>query len=210
MASGILSWKGKRLFDFIFSLLLLVMLSPLLLILALSVSLDSPGSPIFRQTRIGLLGRPFMVNKFRTMLQSTHEFSAETLGKSDPRITRLGRILRKTKLDELPQLFNVLLGEMSFVGPRPEIPKYVDLSDPSLKSIIRLRPGLTDYASLRYFNLDSIVDERADLNIQSFYSDNILVNKRELQEEYVRQISITTDLKIISLTVLRIFGVVKK
>lgn len=210
MESGILSWKGKRLFDFISALILLVMLFPLLLILALCISLDSPGSPVFRQVRIGLLGRPFKVNKFRTMFQSTQEFSAETLGKSDPRITRLGRLLRKTKLDELPQLFNILLGEMSFVGPRPEIPKYVDLLDPSVKSILRLRPGLTDYASLRYFNLDSIVDERADLDIHSFYSDNILVNKRELQEKYVKQISFKTDLRIVGLTVLRIFGMAKK
>ncbi len=185
----------KRLFDIVMAVLGLLLLFPLLLLVALLIKLDSPGPIFFRQERIGKKLRPFFIYKFRTMV---HDASCKggliTVG-ADPRITRVGRILRKTKVDELPQLINIVKGEMSFVGPRPEVPRYVELFRQDYEEILNVPPGLTDLASLRYRD-EAEVLQRAE-NPEDEYIRRILPDKIRLAKEYLRRSSLSFDITLI-------------
>jgi len=195
---------SKRIFDIVMSSLGLLVLSPLLLLVAFAIKLDSPGPIFFRQERIGRGFRPFFIFKFRTM---AHDPSGRgpliTVG-DDPRITRVGRFLRKTKIDELPQLINVLKGEMSFVGPRPELPQYVELFRKDYAEILSIRPGITDLASLKYHD-EAVVLKRLE-NPEAEYCNRILPDKIRLSKEYVKKSSFVFDLTVILKTLPKIFG----
>ena len=151
----------RRAIDFTTGVLALAVLSPLLAIIALGVAIDSPGNPFYGGWRVGQGGRNFRMWKFRTMVQGAGKMSPITGGK-DPRITRVGRFLRKTKLDELPQILNILVGEMSFVGPRPEVPYYVEMFTEEEKAILTVRPGMTDWASLWNVDEGAVLARGAD------------------------------------------------
>lgn len=187
----------KRLFDIVLSALALLLTAPLMLIAALAVRLDSPGPILFRQSRVGKDFRPIVVLKFRSMLTS-NSGSQVTFGK-DSRITRTGRWLRKFKLDELPQLWNVLRGDMSFVGPRPEVPKYVDLYRDAYTNLLRVRPGITDEASIKYRSEAEILGSVDDP--EGYYQSVILPDKIKMAEDYVRNPSILRDTSIILQTI---------
>ena len=142
----------KRIFDIFFSILGLILLSPLLLVVSIFIKIDSKGSIFFKQLRVGQGGKQFFTYKFRTMVQDAEKRGARLTSAKDSRITTAGKILRKYKIDELPQLINVLKGEMSFVGPRPELPEYVDLFREEYEIILRVKPGITDIASIKYLD----------------------------------------------------------
>lgn len=192
----------KRIFDISFSLVGLLILAPLLLLIALAVSIDSQGGAFYRQLRIGRYGRTFRLFKFRTMRPMSEHSGLLSLGESDPRITRIGAMLRKYKLDELPQLLNVLLGQMSLVGPRPEVPRYVAHYDERQRRVLTVRPGLTDLASLEYFDEGKLLAASPDP--EKTYLETILPHKLELALRYVQEQSLATDLRIIGRTLLRI------
>ena len=193
----------KRLFDFLFSAFFLVLLSPLLAGIAIWVSLDSPGGAFFRQVRVGKNQVPFRLLKFRTMKPLSEAAGQITVGAADSRITSCGRILRKYKLDELPQLFNILIGDMSVVGPRPEVPKYVNMYNEEQLRVLDVRPGLTDYASLEYFNENELLAQSSDP--ESTYVNEIMPAKLSLNLRYISEQNMATDLKIIWRTVQAIF-----
>lgn len=191
---------AKRLFDVIAAALGLLLLSPLLLAAAVWVWLDSPGPVLFRQRRVGRFGVPFTIHKFRTM--RVEPGAAITVGE-DPRITRSGRVLRQTKLDELPQLWDVLRGAMSLVGPRPELPRYVELYPEALKHVVlAVRPGITDPASLAYSHEADLLAAAADPERE--YRDVILPAKLRLSADYAARASLASDLKLIGRTLLRV------
>ena len=193
----------KRTFDAVVSFLGLVLLSPFLLPVAILIKLDSPGPVLFRQQRIGKGFRPFFICKFRTMLQDPcGPGRLITIG-DDPRITRVGRWLRKTKIDELPQLFNVLKGEMSFVGPRPEVPKYVQVFHRDYEDILRVRPGITDLASLKYRD-EAYLLQKAE-NPEEEYVSHVLPDKIKLAKDYVQRSSLLFDLGLIFKTMFKLF-----
>ena len=194
----------KRVFDFIASLLGLIVLSPLFLVVAILIKLDDGGSVFFRQTRVGQYGKPFKIYKFRTMVENAEKLGAQVTKGDDPRITRVGRFLRKYKLDELPQLINVLKGEMSLVGPRPEVPKFVKLFEEDYKEILQVKPGITDYASLEFKDENELL--KGAENPEEVYIREILPKKIEYYKRYLKEISFTTDLKLIFKT---IWGIVR-
>lgn len=192
----------KRIFDFVCSTLGLILLSPLFFLIAFMIKWTSPESIFFKHDRIGKNFRPFKVIKFRTMVQNSSEGPPIT-GANDPRITLLGKILRKWKLDELPQLLNVLKGEMSLVGPRPEVKKYVEMFKKEYEIILQVLPGLTDWSSLVFVNEEQLL---AGPHPEKKYGEIILPQKLKLQIDYVRQHSFWTDLKIIFQTILKVIG----
>ena len=195
---------AKRLFDLVFSLTGLVLLSPLFLLIAIFIKLDSPGPVFFRQTRVGRGGEPFRIHKFRTMATATATKGLQLTVGADPRITRSGRWLRKYKLDELPQLIDVLLGTMSLVGPRPEVPKYVEYYPREQKDIVlSVRPGITDNASIEYRDENDILAESD--NPEQDYIEKILPVKLGYYLRYVAQRSMTGDIAIILRTIRAIF-----
>ena len=188
----------KRLFDLLASAAGLLLLAPLLLAIAAWVKLDSPGPVFFRQERIGRQGQPFRIYKFRSMRQNNAGLQI-TVGE-DARITRSGRFIRAYKLDELPQFFNVLLGDMSIVGPRPEVPRYVALYPDEVRAeVLSLRPGITDLASVQYRSESTLLASSADP--ERTYVEIILPAKLALCRQYVRERSFLLDLKIIAMTV---------
>ncbi|WP_374491697.1 sugar transferase [Brachymonas sp.] len=187
----------KRAFDLAASGIGLLLLSPLLLALAAWIRLDSPGPVFFRQERIGLRGRPFRIYKFRSM-RVDHSGPQITVG-ADDRITRSGHIIRAYKLDELPQLLNVFLGDMSLVGPRPEVPRYVAFYPADVRAeVLSVRPGITDLASVQYRSESTLLAQSADP--ERTYVDTILPAKLALCRQYVRERSLGLDLKIIGMT----------
>lgn len=186
---------SKRLFDVIAAGCGLLALAPLLLAIALWVRLDSPGAALFRQRRVGRHGVPFDIYKFRTMVERPDAGRQLTVGQ-DPRITRAGRFLRRTKLDELPQLLNVLEGTMSLVGPRPEVPRYVDCYPPDVRrTVLSVAPGITDLASILYKEESEILGRARDP--EQAYVQTILPVKLAYYERYVRERSFWLDLRII-------------
>ncbi len=194
----------KRIFDFIFSLIGLILCFPLFIIVAFLIKLDSKGPVFFVQERVGRNLKPFKVYKFRTMKYNPSEEGPKITVACDRRITNVGKFLRRYKIDELPQLFNVLKGEMSFVGPRPEVKEYVKLYESDYKKLLRIRPGITDPASLRYSDeelLLSLTDKW-----EEEYKKRILPDKIALSMSYVENHNIITDLKLILKTVLRAGG----
>lgn len=185
----------KRIFDIFFALIGIVFLTPFFLIISFLIIIDSKGGIFYRQERVGLHGAIFKVFKFRTMRPDSFSKGALTVGSKDPRITNIGYYLRKYKLDELPQLFNVLFGGMSFVGPRPEVKKYTDLYDPEQKKVLSVRPGITDYASIKFRNENDLLSETDDP--EKLYIDVIMPEKLKLNMEYIQDNSVNKDIKII-------------
>ena len=192
----------KRIFDVIVVSIGLLVISPLMLAAAILVRLTSPGPVLFRQKRVGRGGRPFFILKFRTMVQDAPKRGGPITFGDDPRITRIGRLLRRTKLDELPQLINVLKGDMSLVGPRPEIPKYVEMFRQDYEEILRVRPGITDLASIKYSDEAAVLGQAADPEKE--YIERILPEKIRLAKEYVRRSSCCFDVALILLTFLTV------
>jgi lipopolysaccharide/colanic/teichoic acid biosynthesis glycosyltransferase len=189
----------KRLFDLFVSLFGIVLLSPLLVFIAIAVKCSSQGPVFFLQERVGRGFRRFKIYKFRTMVVDAPKLGPEITAGEDPRITGVGRFLRKWKLDELPQLVNVLKGEMSFVGPRPEVPRYVDMFREDYACVLSVRPGITDPASLKYRDEAAILAESADP--ENTYVHEILPEKILLAKEYVAQASLRGDIALIWKTI---------
>jgi len=194
----------KRVFDIVAAFVGLLFFFPLFLLVALLIKLDSKGPVFFKQERMGKNFRPFWIYKFRSMVQDAPEKGALISVANDSRITRVGNVLRKTKIDELPQLINVLKGEMSLVGPRPEVPKYVQLFRIDYEEILRVPPGLTDLASLKYRDEAAILAQSE--NPEEAYLKRVLPDKIKLAKEYIRRSSFLFDLSLILRTPLRLFG----
>ena len=193
----------KRAFDIVISLLLLVALLPFFLIIAILILIDSKGGIFFRQIRVGKNARHFHILKFRTMFPESEKSGQLTVGVSDKRITPVGRFLRRYKLDEFPQLVNVLRGEMSLVGPRPEVPHYVNLYSQEQKRVLQVRPGITDYASIAFIDENEILSRVDDP--ERYYVDTIMPEKLRINQEYLSGRTFFTDLKVLGKTIGRIF-----
>jgi lipopolysaccharide/colanic/teichoic acid biosynthesis glycosyltransferase len=183
-------------------MIILLCFLPFGLIIALLIVLESPGGVFYRQTRVGRFGKPFKLWKFRTMRPNADKLGTLTVGMRDPRITRVGYFIRKTKMDEFPQFLNVLVGEMSIVGPRPEVQEYVDLYTEDQRQILNVRPGITDFASLEYFKENELLG--ASENPRQTYIDEIMPAKIELNKKYLSRPTLSTDLKIMWQTFLKI------
>jgi lipopolysaccharide/colanic/teichoic acid biosynthesis glycosyltransferase len=194
---------AKRTFDALLSLVGLCLLSPLLLLIAVLIKLDSPGPVFYKGSRVGLGGHLFKMFKFRTMIINADKVGSSSTPDDDPRLTRMGRILRKYKLDELPQLINVLIGDMSLVGPRPQVKWAVDLYTPEEREVLTVRPGITDYASLHFPNEGEIL--RGSTDPDKDYLEKIHPTKMRLSLEYVRSRSLWVDLKVILQTIATVF-----
>ena len=192
-----------RFFDFAFALCGLVILLPCFIIIALLVFFDSPGNVIYRQKRVGKNNRDFFLLKFRTMNMNADQSGLLTVGKKDSRITRTGHFLRRYKLDELPQLVNVLKGEMSLVGPRPEVRKYVQLYSPEQMKVLAVKPGITDFASIEYSNENEILDRANDP--EATYIEKIMPSKILINMKYIKKPSLQNYFLIIFKTVGKIF-----
>lgn len=195
---------SKRLFDLVVASTGLFLLSPLFIFIAAWIKLDSHGPVFYTSERVGKDGRLFRVYKFRTMVPEAAQMGPSLTVGEDPRITRAGCFLRKYKLDELPQLVNVVLGEMSIVGPRPEVRKYVDMFKDDYKKILQVRPGITDLASLKYANEAELLGKYDDP--ETVYVKNILPEKIRLAHEYLNQASLLCDVKLIFKTIVKIFS----
>lgn len=193
-----------RLLDIIFSILGLVILSPVFLLMALWVKLDSAGPVLYRQKRVGRYGNDFSLLKFRSMHVDADKKGLLTVGGRDPRITKSGYLLRKYKLDELPQMVNVLLGEMSVVGPRPEVRRYVDLYSAQQRQVLNVRPGITDMASIKYRNENEILEAQPDP--EKYYIDHIMPEKINLNMEYINAPTLYNYFRIILLTIKNVFS----
>lgn len=194
----------KRLLDTSIAGLGLLLLLPLMGAIALLIKLDSPGSVFFAHERVGRYGRKFKVLKFRTMVQDAPKLGGAITAGHDPRITRVGRILRKTKLDELPQLWNVLKGEMSLVGPRPEVEKYVQLWEPNLREIVlSVRPGITGLTQIRYRHEERLLAQQADP--EKYYRETLLPLKLASDVDYVQRRCLVLDLYLLARTFLALF-----
>ena len=191
----------KRIFDITLSLFGLIILLPFMLIIAIFIKFDSKGSIFFKQIRVTKGGREFKILKYRTMRAGSDKYSQITVGK-DERITKIGSFLRKYKLDEIPQLINILIGDMSLVGPRPEVPKYVALYTDEQKEILKVRAGITDYASIECSDENDLLALEKDP--EKAYIEKIMPKKIELNKKYLSEISILTDIKIILLTIKKI------
>lgn len=189
---------GKRIFDFVISSIAMMLLIPFIASLAVIIKLTSKGSVFFRQERIGLYGKPFSIIKFRTMVENSGGLAHLTT-KNDIRITNIGLFLRKHKLDELPQFINVLKGEMSIVGPRPEIRRYVDIFPVDYKIILSVKPGITDYASVLFKNESDLLESPE--TYEKDYIEKILPSKIKIYREYVKNKSLKNDLHIIASTI---------
>lgn len=192
-----------RFFDMVFAYLGLALLSPVFLVIALLIQLDSPEGVFFKQIRVGQYGKHFTLFKFRTMRSNSETKGQLTVGARDPRITKIGFFLRKYKLDELPQLINVLIGDMSLVGPRPEVPKYVNLYTPDQKKVLLVKPGITDKASIEFMDENELLSKQE--NPEAFYIKEIMPTKINLNMEYVQSRSVLTYFKIIFQTIFNIF-----
>ena len=185
----------KRLFDIFASGLGLLFLSPLFLVLAIWIKFDSPGPVFYRQVRVGRENKDFRIYKFRSMRVGADKQGLITVGGHDPRITRSGYFIRKYKLDEFPQLINVFIGDMSLVGPRPEVRKYVDMYAPEQMHVLDVRPGVTSLASIRYRNENELLDKAEDPD--QYYIDVIMQDKLAIDLEYVQNASFWYDIKLI-------------
>ncbi len=193
----------KRIFDLTLCIPGLMVIWPMLLVIIFLIRRDGGKTVFFRQQRIGKNGNPFLIWKFRTMVENAESLGKQLTVGDDPRITRIGHWLRKTKLDELPQLFNILSGEMSFVGPRPEVPKYVELYTEEQKQVLNLLPGITDLASIEYRNESNLLAESSDP--EKTYIEEIMPEKIRINLEYCSNANVITDLMVILKTLFRVF-----
>jgi lipopolysaccharide/colanic/teichoic acid biosynthesis glycosyltransferase len=194
----------KLIFDIAISIAVLVPAFPIFILIALWIKLDSRGPYLYRGVRVGRLGKPFRIYKFRTMVINAEQIGGPSTADDDPRITKVGSFLRKGKLDELPQLFNVLTGEMSLVGPRPEVQAYVDMFNEEERDILTVRPGITDWASL--WNPDEGSILKGSTDPEKTYMERIRPGKIRLQLLYVCKRSLWVDIKILVATVLTVLG----
>jgi lipopolysaccharide/colanic/teichoic acid biosynthesis glycosyltransferase len=185
----------KRIFDIFISLFALIILFPIFILLSVAIVIESKGGVFYRQIRIGKNGREFQLIKFRSMFIDADKKGLLTVGGRDNRITKVGYFIRKYKLDELPQLLNVLRGDMSLVGPRPEVKKYVDLYTPSQRKVLSVRPGITDPASLKFRNENDLL-AKAD-NPEEFYIKKIMPEKLNISIDYIQKQNFFSDLKVI-------------
>ena len=194
----------KRFFDIIMSLLLLIVLSPVFLILAIWIKADSKGTVFYRQERITQYGRTFRIFKFRTMVSNADKIGARVTTQNDSRITRVGEKIRKCRLDELPQLINILKGDMSFVGTRPEVQKYVDAYTDEMKATLLLPAGVTSLASLKYRDEDEIISLETDKGktVDQAYIEDVLPEKMKFNLEYLNNFNILKDVNLCVRTVI--------
>lgn len=195
----------KRVFDFFFSVVGLLILAPFFILITILIKLDSSGPVFYRQVRVGLSNKDFRIFKFRTMHINADKLGLLTVGGRDPRVTKLGYYLRKYKLDELPQLINVFLGDMSFVGPRPEVRRYVDLYTDAQMDVLKVKPGITDLASIEFRNENEILSNQSDPN--QYYIDVIMPHKLGINLEYIKNRSLLKDIGIIFKT---FFAILRK
>ncbi len=189
----------KRLFDIVFSFVGIVILSPVLVIISLIVALSSKGGSFYKQKRVGKDNKDFTLYKFRSMRVDSDKQSLITIGNKDSRVTPIGYYLRKYKIDELPQLFNVLKGDMSFVGPRPEVRYYVDMYTDKQKQVLNVRPGITDPASIAFRNENELLAQQP--NPKQYYITSIMPEKLRINLEYINNRSFSKDIKIILQTI---------
>ena len=192
----------KRCFDIFASFFGIIFFSPILIICAILVGCGSKGGVFFRQVRVGKNGKEFRIFKFRTMVVDAEAKGMQITVGEDKRITKVGKFLRKTKLDELPQLFNVLVGQMSFVGPRPEVPKYVDMYTKYQRNVLRIRPGITELASIVYRDENEVLAQSD--NPEETYINEVMQKKLELNMEYMQKMGLFYDIKLIFKTFLAI------
>lgn len=192
----------KRFFDILFSFIGLLLLQPLFIVIAIMIKVDSTGPVFFRQGRVGKNFRRFIIYKFRTMVEDAEKKGLRITSGGDSRITRVGRILRRFKIDELPQLFNVLKGDMSLVGPRPEVIKYVEWYKADYERILSIRPGITDISSMTFRNEESILQGVDDP--EHYYVHVLLPEKMRLAREYIQNVSFFYDVKLIFKTLYRV------
>lgn len=199
------SYTGQRIFDLIFSGALLTALSPVLLAAMIWIRLDSPGPVFFLQDRIGREGRRFRIFKFRTMVTDAEKTGTQITIGDDPRITRSGRWLRRLRIDELPQLLNVIRGEMSIVGPRPEVPRYVELYTPDQRRILAFRPGLTSPATIEFRNESSLLSRQTDP--ERYYREHLIPAKIATDLDYSLKAGLVSDIFILLTTVRKLLHV---
>ena len=194
----------KRLFDIIMSFSLCILLSPVLLIIAIWIKIDSNGPIFYKQERITQYGRTFKIFKFRTMVVNADQIGALVTTQNDCRITRVGKKIRKCRLDEIPQVFNILLGDMSFVGTRPEVQKYVDVYTDEMKATLLLPAGVTSLASIHYKNEDEIIKQGTDngKSVDQTYIENVLPEKMKFNLEYLNHFNIVKDVTLCMRTVI--------
>tara|TARA_A100001015_G_C14964881_1_gene702502 strand:- start:311 stop:955 length:645 start_codon:yes stop_codon:yes gene_type:complete len=193
---------SKRLFDFLFAVIAIIALSPFLFVIGLLVKITSAGPIFYRGERIGFKGKSFKIFKFRSMFLGSDK-GPGTTSKSDARVTLIGGFIRKYKLDELPQLINIIIGDMSFVGPRPELKRYTDLYNEEEKIILSVRPGITDFSSLHFSNLNELIDDKdPDYSFEKY----ILPQKNRLRIEYIKKRNFWLDLALIFKTITRLAG----
>lgn len=197
----------KRVFDMVVSIILLILLSPILLIFSVWIKLDSKGPIFFRQERITLNGKKFKIFKFRTMVVDADKKGSLVTLANDDRITKVGHLIRKIRLDELPQLINVLLGDMTFVGTRPEVEKYVNNYTDEMRATLLMRAGITSIASLEFKDEDQIIQkyQNTGLSIDEIYIQKVLPEKMKYNLEYIEKFSFIYDIKIMLLTVIKVF-----
>lgn len=193
---------GTRFFDILFSFFGLLLLSPVFIVLSILIVADSRGGVFYRQVRVGRFGKDFRLWKFRTMRSGSDQKGLLTVGAKDLRVTRIGYFLRKTKMDELPQLLNVLAGEMSLVGPRPEVRKYVEMYTPEQKKVLIVRPGITDYASIEYVNENELLAKSSDP--EKTYIEEVMPAKLNLNMKYIEENDLKNYFKILFKTIGRI------
>ncbi len=194
----------KRLFDIFFSLIGLIVLLPFFLFISILIIIDSKGGVFYKQVRVGKDEIDFKLFKFRSMRTDSDKKGLLTVGGRDSRITRMGYYIRKYKIDELPQLINVFLGDMSLVGPRPEVRRYTDLYNDEQKKVLSVKPGITDYASIEYSNENEILGKADDP--ERVYIDEIMPAKLKLNLRYIQEQGLLTDVKIIIKTILKILS----
>ena len=194
----------KRAFDIFFALLGLILFSPFILFVALLIRFDSSGPVFYRGIRVGLKGKKFKIFKFRTMIENAEKIGGPSTALNDPRMTKIGRFLRKYKLDELPQLINIIIGTMSFVGPRPQVEQYTDMYRKREKIILDVKPGITDYASVKFINLDQIL---SDEGVDEKYLREIEPEKNKLRIQYAMKCSFLVDLHILLMTFLQLLRI---
>ena len=193
----------KRSFDLLLSFLGIVIIFPVIIFIAILIKLTSKGTIFYRGERTGLFGKSFRIFKFRTMIMNA-DLGAGTTSRNDVRVTSFGSTMRRYKLDELPQLFNVFLGDMSFVGPRPELERYTSQYQGKEKLILSVRPGITDFSSIKFSNLDDLID---DDDPDASFAKNIFPEKIRLRLKYIYECNFWLDIKLILLTLRRLIGI---
>lgn len=200
--NGIYNRYVKRIISFVLALVLLIVLLPVYLIIAIAIVAESGFSVFYRGERGGYRGKSFRIFKFRTMVKNAELIGGGTTALNDSRITRVGKFLRKTKLDEIAQLINIIKGEMCFVGPRPELKRYTDMYKDYELYILQVRPGITDFSSLEFINLDEIVGQE---NADQMYEEHVLRRKNQLRVYYAMNVSFVTDVKLFFKTIGKVF-----